>query len=258
MSDFDVSEQPGQSVRFQRAAIIFSLTAAGLFLGSAVLQFVASLQRWVVFRSSLGPDGIMAEDHLYDYFFPFESMDPVGTIDAWEPVGTAAQLFGTGLLIQALGILAMAIGVVALPGAASRHSAIRVITAVCEVMLATVVAAAFGIYGAHALISGLAGAPSPLQPWVAIGWLGFAGLGALGALWLSRSREAALACVFLIGSSLAGYLIATYLIAPVVAGYTSHDTTPWTETVVAASTAAAAVAMLLVVRRTARKGVRPV
>jgi hypothetical protein len=52
------------------------------------------------------------------------------------------------------------------------------------------------------------------------------------------------ACVFLIGSTALGGMLAASLIAPLIANGGSHDTTPWTESVVAASTAAAGLAMI--------------
>ena len=222
------------------------LAAAGLFLGSAVLQLVASLQRWVVFSGSRAPDDLSAEDHVFDYRFP---MDP------WESVGSTAELFGAGLLIQALGVLCMAVGVLALSGSAARRSAKA---AVLEIVLALLVAGSLGVNGAHALASGAAGAPSPLQHMEAVGIVGFAGLVALAVLWRRRLPAAMAACLFLLGSSGAGYFVATYLIAPVFAGGISHDTTPWTETVVAASTAAAGLAIIVAARAVARRGAGPV
>ena len=71
-----------------------------------------------------------------------------------------------------------------------------------------------------------------------------------------KPRSAMITCVFLLGSTALGYVLAAFLIAPIVAGEASHDTTPWTETVVAASTAAAGVAMILAagVRRAGAAG----
>jgi hypothetical protein len=63
-------------------------------------------------------------------------------------------------------------------------------------------------------------------------------------LWRRRSWAATAACAFLIGSTGLGWFLASYLVAPLITGG-SHDTAPWSETVVAASTAAAGIAMIL-------------
>ncbi|WP_113718938.1 hypothetical protein [Arthrobacter dokdonensis] len=240
-----------RSVRIHRASIISLLAAASLFLVSAVLQLVASLQRWVAFSGSRAPEDLSVEDHVFDYYFPWED---------WEPIGTTAQFFGTGILVQSLGIVAMAVGVLVRPGAAALRVTALALT-IIESVLVLLVAATFGVVGAHALVSGVTGAASPLQHseslFRVLTLVGFAGLIALAALWQRRLRAAMAACLFLIGSSLVGYVIATYMIAPVFAGGTSHDTTPGTETVVAASTAAAGIAMLFAVRAVARRRAGP-
>lgn len=246
MSTIEASGQHRRTGPFPWASVIWSLTAAGLLLSSAVLQHIAAIQRWVVFNGSRGPTELSVEDHLFDYNFP---------TDAWVPVGTAAQVYGTGTLIQALGVLAMAFGVLALPGAASRR---RVVFAIMEIVIALLVAAWLGLNGAHALVSGIIGTPSPLQHWWALDWIGVAGLVALGVLWWRRSWAAMIACAFLLGSSLMGYyFVASLMITPLITGYISHDTTPWTETVVATWTALAGVAMLLAAWAATRGGVRP-
>jgi len=209
---------------FNRSSASWSLTAAGLFLGSAMLQIVASLERWVVLKDSATRTDTSIEDHRFDYSYP---------ADPWENLGTTAQLFGVGLLLVALGILAMSR--VARNGRAER-------------ILSFVTAASFGIAGVHALGSGLLGVPSPLQflpVQVLLGLVGFVGLIILAARWMRTARAVSVSCVLLLGVTLPGYLLATFQIAPVLAGYQSHDTTPFTETIVALSTAAAGVAMLV-------------
>ena len=227
-----------------RWVVIWSLAAAGLFLGSAVLQFIASLQRWV-FSDSQARNGVSADDHLFDYSFPR---------DPWENIGTAAQFFGAGTLVLALGVLAMAVGVVAMPSAGARPGIVIIVAfAVIELALALLVAGGLGINGAHALLSGMTGVPSSLKDSGALGWSGMYWLIILGGCWLRRSQAAAVACLFLIGATELGYVVAAFMIAPIFAGGISYDTTRWTETVVAASTAAAGVAMLLAARATARR-----
>ena len=245
-----VSDQRRRNVRLPWASIVWSLTAAALFFGSAALQIAASLQRWVTFRASPQPSVFWAEDHVFDYSFPYDS-PPYASQPAilWEPIGTAAQVFGIGMLIQALGVLAMAFGVLALPGRVARRRML------VEVVLALAVATSFGLTGTHALLSGIAGTPSPLQHFgLAAEILMVVGLIALAALWRSRSIAATVACVFLLGSSMLGYLVANMAIAPIFAGYGSHDTTPWMETVIGASTALAGLAMLAAIWMVARRG----
>lgn len=242
MSAIGVPDNGTRTDRIRRASAIWSFIAAGLFLGSAALQLVASLQRWVVFRAS--HDEFVAEDHLYDYSFPH---------DPWENIGTSAQLFGAGTLTLAFGVLTMALGVVVLPRTVVRRS-VAVIIGVVEIVLAILVAGSFGIAGAHALVSGVTGIPSPLQQYGATGWIGIAGLMVLIVLWVFRSPAAMLACVFLMGTTGLGYFVAAFQIAPLVAGYVSNDTTPWTETVVAAWTAAAGFSMILAAKDAARRG----
>ncbi|WP_166872734.1 hypothetical protein [Salinibacterium sp. ZJ450] len=239
MSAIEASDHRTRPVRFRWTSVSVSLIVAGLFLGSAVLQLVASLQRW---GGSWMRDGLSIEDHLFDYSFPSAP---------WEPIGTAAELFGVGTLLLAFGVLVMPLGVLAETRADSRRGLAGFVVVV-EVVLAFLVAGSFGVHGAHALVSGLTGTPSPLQHSSALGLVGLVGLIALILLWGRKSQAAAVACVFLIGSTGLGHILATYVIAPLIAGI-SHDTTPWSETVVAASTAAAGVAMLIAAGATVRR-----
>lgn len=239
MAATEVPELRAETRRIPWASVIGALTAAVLFLVAAALQLTASLQRWVVFRGSLTGDELSAEDHLYDYSYPY---------DPWEPIGTAAELYGFGLLLTAVGVLVLPLGVAAMRRPRRRHAVVAAI----EILLAVLVACALGVDGAHALLSGLTGTPSPLQHSGAVTWIAFVGLIALGVMW--RTSVAAMAtCLFLLGSTGVGYLFATFVIAPLFAGGISHDTTPGTETVIAATTAAAGIAMLIgawvVVRR---------
>jgi hypothetical protein len=127
--------------------------------------------------------------------------------------------------------------------ALTRTGGNRALVLVSEIVLVLLVAGWLTFHGAHALLSGSAGDPSPLQNALALGLIAAVGLGVLAWLWRA-SRVAMLACVFLFGSTVPGYLLSTYLIAPLIANGASHDTAPWTETVVAAWTSAAGVTML--------------
>jgi hypothetical protein len=233
MADSVVPDYRAQALRFQPVSVVASVASAALFLGSAALQLVASLQRWVVFRGSLS-EPLKAEDHLYDYSYPWVP---------WEPIGTAAEFFGVGMLLLALGGLIMPAGMLARPASARRG--IAVLTVVLEFVLAILVAGSFAVLGTHALISGLGGVASPLRFLWGLGWFGFFGLIGLGVLWWQRSWAAMLACAFLLAATWPlGWFVSTYLIAPIIAG-SSYDTAPWSETVVAVFTAAAGVAMIV-------------
>jgi hypothetical protein len=255
MSGLSETGGHAREVRFRKTSFLFMLAATVLLLVSFTLQLIASLQRWVTFSGPQGPADRSVEDHAYDYFLPFEG---------WEPIGNAAQLLGAGLLIQVLGLLAMALAVMLLPAASTVFGrAATVGIAVVEVVLVLLVAAAFTLHGGLVLVAGLNGTPPGLEIGPGVFWpmllVALVGLVALALFWGYRLPAAGIACVFLIGSTMAGYLLATYMVAPILFGM-SHDTARFTETVVAASTAAAAVAVAFgardVVRRAAA-GVGP-
>ena len=215
-----------QTHRARRVSAQWSLVAAGLFLAAAALQLVASLERWVVLSASRTRTDISIEDHRFDYSYP---------ADPWQDLGTTAQFFGVGLLLLALGITAVARSVAHRDGGLER-------------MLTVATAASFGITGVHALVSGLIGVPSPLQflpVQLFLSLVGFAGLIALSVRWLLVSWASSVACLLLLAVTLPGTIVVTFQIAPAIVGYQSHDTTPFTETIVAVSTAAAGVAMLV-------------
>ena len=209
-----------------------SLAAGGLLLLSAILQGVASTQRWV--------DGIAAgnrtdwpiEDHRFDYTYPS---------DPWEPIGAAAQLSGLGMVLLGAGIIVLAVAV------RPTSTAGRVVTLVACVAAAL----PFVLFGAHGALSGLSGTPSPLV-WAVTGTamivamvaqiIGLATLAIVSAI---RSITLSVATAILIAVTPVGYLAASFLVAPVIAGYQSFDTTPWTETVLAAWTAAAALFVVI-------------
>lgn len=238
-------EVPGSRTRTRRlvwVTVAASLVAGVLFLGSAGLQLAASIQRWVVFSASRTANDISVEDHRFDYFFPW---------DPWEPIGTAAELYGTGTVIMAVGLLVMPLGVSTRVRPATDREGV-VLRAVSETVLAAVVAGALAIHGAHAVSSGIHGAPSGLQIFLAVGWVAVAGLITLSVLWRRISRPAAVACLFLIGNTLLGYLVATYGIAPLFTGG-SHDTAAWSETVVAVSVGGAGIAMIIAAATAVRR-----
>ncbi|MBF4574303.1 hypothetical protein ITJ64_17465 [Herbiconiux sp. VKM Ac-1786] len=213
----------------------WSLVVAGLWLASAGLQVAASLERWVVAAGSWTRDQVSIKDHRFDYSWP---------ADPWENVGAAAQLHGAGLLLLAIGLLLLP------RAAAGRNPGLDGVAVI-------VIAALAGFDGIHVLASGLLGFPSPLQ-YLPVQLL-LTGVSAIGLVYLAAERftsttwPAAIACLLLVGSTMPGLLVAAFVIAPAVVGYQSFDTTPWTETIVAAWTALAAVAMLVAAGLSARK-----
>ncbi|QHC58860.1 hypothetical protein [Rathayibacter sp. VKM Ac-2760] len=223
MVDVDPGAVVPQTSRGGRASSGWALLAAGALIASALLQVQASLQRWVTAREGWTREDRWVEDHLFDYTIP---------ADPWERIGTTAQVHGLGALLIAVALLVMARALSA--GAVFRLTSI-------------VVAAVFGLSGLHGVVSGLIGAPTPLQ-WpflqMMLSLVPILGLGALAARSARRSLPTAFAYACLLGSTTPGLLVATFVIAPAITGFQSYDTTPWTETVVAATTGAAACAML--------------
>lgn len=211
------------------SSVCFLLTAA-LLLAASVLQQAASVQRWVTLVESVPEDIIFAEDHRYDYFFPSGS---------WVNYGSVTGQHSLAMLLLTLGMISLTFGVVAQTKSAPR---IRILT---EYSLSAVVVAWFGISSLHVYLSGAIGTPSILQYMGILGALAsLAGL-ALSILWWGRAPAAAIGCLLLMGSTTIGYVIAFMLIAPIFVGYTSHDTTPWAESVIAATTGAASLAVLV-------------
>ncbi|MFS0733535.1 hypothetical protein ABC304_16245 [Microbacterium sp. 1P10UB] len=199
-----------------------TIIAPLLVLGSAVLQQIAAVQRWTSAAPAEGERSI--EDHLFDYVFP---------ADPWVPVGAAAELAGVAYLLLACGV-----GFVVFAG--GRRCPIGSLAAVPVIGW-------FLYVGGHALLSGILGVPSALfNPAVAVGLgtLAVAGLVVLAAAVGRRSSATAVAFILLLGLTWPGYVVAAFVIAPVVAGYQSYDTTPWTESIGAAATAAAGVGLL--------------
>lgn len=223
------------AVRERRASVRWALIAAAALGASTALQVQASWQRWVTARGSWTQGDRSIEDHLYDYMIP---------ADPWVSIGSAAQVYGIGMLLLAAGILAMTRTLIPRASGVFRFTS-------------AVVAAVFGLNGAHALVSGLIGAPTPLQslfPQMALALIPVIGLAVLAARAFPRSPLVAIAYVCLLGSTALGLIVSTFLIAPTVIGYQSHDTTPWSEAFVAASTALAGAAVLASAVASARPG----
>ena len=229
-----VGERTGSSSAGSRRPLpgrTYGLLAGALLLLSALLQGLAAMQRWVfVGLGDVGADRSI-EDHLFDYVIP---------ADPWVSVGSAATLFGLGYLLIGAALILL--------GVASRAIAdgVRGVVAV-----ALVAAVPFVLAGVHALVSGLSGFASPLQYLVAAYGAFFLGAVQVAALILfaafvaRRSWIWAIAVLLLIGLSVFGYVGAMVIVAPVLVGYQSYDTTPWTEGVLAANTAVAALVICI-------------
>ncbi|MUK00669.1 hypothetical protein GM708_01205 [Vibrio cholerae] len=206
------------------------LVVSLLLVASAACQIQASLQRWISARQGLASDDVTIEDHRFDYDFRSES---------WEPIGSAAQVYGTGMILLALGVLTFghALGRV---GGGSRLLGLLAMLAI---------AVPFALFGLDAVVAGLSGQTTPISSVTLILTLinlaGFVGLGVLTRTKITMTLPEIWVGVFLFGSSFPGYFIATFFLAPVINGDTSYDTTPWTETVLGATTAAAGIAALI-------------
>jgi hypothetical protein len=223
MTTVDINHQRTKIVRSRQVSASWSLGAAGLLLAAAVLQLAASLERWVAITNSWARTDHLVEDHRFDYLYPS---------DPWENLGTTAQLSGAGFLLLALAVLVMCRGAVRHPRRIDRA-------------IAAVVAGLFALDGLHGIISGATGTPTPVKYVVdLLALVSFIGLVVLAVRWFRSSWPSALACVLLMAITLPGYIVVAFVIAPGITNYQSFDTTPWTETIVAAFVALAAVAML--------------
>ncbi|ALJ20178.1 hypothetical protein [Microbacterium sp. No. 7] len=219
-----------------RVVVLGGLAVLSLAV-SAVAQFAASMQRWVTAWDTWELAGAWVEDHRFDYFLP---------ADPWEPIGNAAELFGLGHLL-------IAVALVLISGIATRSR--RRLGLVAALAAAT----PFVLMGVHCVWSGMTGAVSPLAA-VLDGWgvmlPGLLGLIGFVVLIVALARDDAAwipAVALLVPTTVWGYLVATFAIAPMFAER-SYDTTRWTETVLAVWTALAAIAALAaLIARLARR-----
>ena len=204
-----------------------AFVAAALLLVSALLQFAAAAQRWLFFDAGALASEVSVEGHMYDYTFPTES---------WQSIGSAALLFGIGYLLLAVAMVILTVAVVP-------HSSWLTVAAVAPLVAASPV-----LIGIRAALSGLNGAPAFLGPIAEGGFMTFGvaqlvGLGLLTAFARRQSAVLGAGVVFLFGTTITGYLVATFWIVPMAVGYVSHDTTPWTEAFAAVCTMMAAMAV---------------
>jgi hypothetical protein len=206
------------------------LVATALLVASAALQFAASAQRWQFADPSVIPADRSIEDHLFDYAFPS---------DPWISVGSAAILFGIASLLIAAALTCLAMGA----RSVYRHGVVLWIAGILA-------AAPSALAGVHAVLSGVLGTPSSMQYVVAtvgafvLGLAQAAGLVFLAVVVARRSIGWTVGILALIGTTVMGHIVALFIIAPAIVGYTSFDTTPWSEAVVAGFTLVAAIAVL--------------
>jgi hypothetical protein len=205
---------------------------------------VASLQRWVWAGEFPPPSGLMIEDHLFDFVFPEAP---------WQSLGLAAQLSGVAYLCLAVGAVFLTAAC-----ALGRWMSVRgwLITLVVAPLIALAMAVPFALIGIHALLSGMSGVPSDLAGHVTGPLLGLsllAGIVGLAVMAAPQSIAWLAAALLLMGATPTGYLVAAFMIAPVLAGDISYDTTRWTETVVAATMLLAATSVTIGVAQRRRR-----
>ncbi|GAA1410814.1 hypothetical protein AUR04nite_33460 [Glutamicibacter uratoxydans] len=215
------------------------LAAAGLLLLSAILQLAAAASRWLIHPEGLGGSAPMAQDGVYDYFLASE---PFAMIP-----GTSLP-FGIGMLLQAAVIVLLAASLHrSMPGTGD---SLRRAELLVGFLLGFLAAAGPALIGYHALRIGLAGTAAGIFLLVEPAGLYILAASAsallvLSIIALTRNVWAGIAMCFTVGSTLPGYLVASFLIAPLLAGDTSYDTTAGSEAIVAFSTLAAGLFVLL-------------
>ena len=229
--------------------LIGRVLASVLLVSAAVMFVVAAAQRWwpACGRGMFDTDACLRlQDHAFDYLF---------ASDPWTPLGHAAQYAGVAFLLLA--------------GAAAVLPFLLVRRPLwLQVPAAVLGAAALAVIGASAWTSGQTGRPQQGDALDAAGlvWT-IAVPGALG-VWsmIDLTREpwpgerhlrwrGALTATLVASTPLPQVL----LLGPAIVGYSSHDTSPWSD---AALAVPLAVAALLVWKVTppgtaARRGTDP-
>ncbi|WP_345521546.1 hypothetical protein [Nocardioides conyzicola] len=208
--------------------------AAVALAAAAALTFAASWQRWsgACPRGAFDTDACLPlQSHEYDFQVPS---------DPWTPVGQAAQLYGGALLALAVAALLLPM-VLARP----RQGWWRVFA----VLVAVVPAASLALLGAVTLRSGqtghvvsAAGAGLAFLVWCLL-WP--ACLTALAAAAPGSRPSRAVPVAVLVGLSTP--IPALLVVGPLLSGYTSYDTAPWSDAAAAPLLLAAAVAVLFAV-----------
>lgn len=199
-----------------------------LLAGSGVLTIVAAAQRWWPACQLGGFDTaecLRLQDHRYDF---------AGPSAPWTPVGAAAELQGVATLL-------LAVAVLFLPGLLTGRR-----PRPPYILAAVLVSAGFAVDALATWLSGRAGElvtlpwPWPLGLLWVIAWpallFGSAVADTSVPLRVWTGRWAVVVC--LLASTT---FITQLLLAPMFLGYSSYDTTPWSEVVTGALLITAAV-----------------
>lgn len=191
-----------------------------LLLASAGGFAVAAAQRWwpACPRGAFDSDACLRlQDHEFDYLYPS---------DPWTPVGTAAQDAGVATLL-------LAAAAVLLPLVLARR--VRWV----PLLVAGVVGAALTVVGLHQWTSGVTGQVQPQSAAAAAGFVWLVVVPAVVLVWAARATSGArersrrVRTWLLAAALVASTPLPVALLGPVVLLYGSHDTTPWSEAVIA-------------------------
>lgn len=216
----------------------FVLRAAAslLLLASAGMFVAASAQRWwpACRRGEFDTDACLRlQGHVHDH---------VHVSEPWVPVGSATTYPGVALFL-----LAGAVAVLPFVLAAGVPR--------LQVPVAVVAAGSIAVLGVHAWTSGTTGrvAPITVDPLAWGVWaLVLPPLLIVWARWQRGGWAAATAAALVVSTP-----VPALLLGMVALGYTSHDTAPWSDAVVAVPLAAAAVLLWKIEPRAAVRPARP-
>lgn len=204
-----------------------------LMLASAAMSVVAAAQRWwpACPRGAFDTEACWrVQDHELDYLMPS---------DPWTPVGTAAQDAGVATLLLA-GAAAL------LPLVLARR--VRWL----PVLLAVVVSASLTVVGLHQWTAGVTGQVQPATAALPAALLWAVVVPVVVVVWLvrttsgERDRRRAVRARWLGAALVASTPLPVALLGPVLLLYGSHDTTPWSEAVIAVPLTIAAVLVWVV------------
>jgi len=226
-------------------SVVCAGLAAFLFFASTLLQLRASYSRWITFAGTLRPTDRSIESHEYDYYL--QGFMPS---ERYLLIPDTGVPLGNGLLLQSVGIALLLLCVLTSgPVGAIRHC--------IQLLLGLLVMLSYMLIGYHALRTELEGTPPGTT---GTGWsqlvilLGFIALVVLCVMSFRRFPGAAIAWFCLLGTTIFGYVMIDLFLAPVLTLYTSPDTTPGTETIMALTTAAAGLSMLVCMIALIRQG----